>query len=102
MQNLCTTAGIPEPVFKEYQQGFQVEFRKDIYTEEYLRGLGLNERQIKAVMYVKERCGINLSSFKTIIPDVSDKTLYRDLQGLVEKSILKVIGEKKGRKYELK
>ena len=84
------------------QAGFQVEFRKDIYTEEYLRKLGLNERQIKAVAYVKEKGDINLSSFKTIIPDVSDKTLYRDLQELVERGILKVIGEKKGRKYELK
>jgi len=28
---------------------------KDIYTEEYLSGLRLNERQITAVMYVKER-----------------------------------------------
>ena len=30
-------------------------FRKDVYTEEYLLKLGLNERQVKAVMYVKER-----------------------------------------------
>ena len=30
-------------------------FRKNIYAEEYLRKLGLNERQIKAVMYVKEK-----------------------------------------------
>ena len=102
MQHLCTNTGIPQPTFKESQKGFQVEFRKNIYTEEYLRGLGLNERQINAVAYVKEKGSINLSSFKTIIPDVSDKTLYRDLQGLVEKRILNVIGEKKGRKYKLK
>jgi ATP-dependent DNA helicase RecG len=30
-----------------------------------------------------------------------EKTLYRDLQDLVDKNILKEIGEKKGRKYEL-
>jgi len=48
-------AGLPEPEFKEEMGGFSVYFRKDIYTEEYLRKLGLNERQIKAVMYVKEK-----------------------------------------------
>ncbi len=29
-------------------------FMKDIYTEEYLRNLGLHERQIKAVVYAKK------------------------------------------------
>jgi len=33
-------------------------FRKDIYTEEYLRKLGLNERRIKTMMYVKEKGNI--------------------------------------------
>jgi len=78
-----------------------VEFRKNIYTEEYLRSLGLNDRQIKAVDHIKENKVINLSSYKALIKNVSEKTLYRDLQDLVDKNILKEIGEKKGRKYEL-
>jgi ATP-dependent DNA helicase RecG len=63
--------------------------------------MGINERQIKAVMYMKEKKSMNLSSFKTIVSEVSEKTLYRDLQELVNKGILKELGEKKGRKYEL-
>ena len=78
-----------------------MEFRKDVYTEEYLRKLGLNDRQIKAVDHIKENKIINLSSYKALIKNVSEKTLYRDLQDLVDKNILKEIGEKKGRKYEL-
>ena len=101
MIDLCKAQGLPEPEFKEEFGGISVYFRKDIYTEEYLRKLGLNERQIKAVMYVKEKKSINLSSFKTIVFEVSEKTLYRDLQELVSKGILKELGEKKGRKYEL-
>jgi ATP-dependent DNA helicase RecG len=100
MRKACVNAELPEPRFEEYQ-GFRVIFGKDIYTEEYLRGLGLNERQIRAVMYVKKRGNINLSSFKTLVPEFSDKTLYRDLQDLVVKGILKELGEKKGRRYEL-
>jgi len=101
MIDLCKAQGLPEPEFKEEFGGISVYFRKDIYTEEYLRKLGLNERQIKAVMYVKEKKSINLSSLKTIGFEVSKKTLYRDLQELVSKGILKELGEKKGRKYEL-
>ena len=63
--------------------------------------MGLNERQIKAVMYVKETGEINLSSFKSLVTGVSEKTLYRDLQDLVSKGVLKQIGEKKWRKYKL-
>jgi ATP-dependent DNA helicase RecG len=95
------TAGLHEPVFEEHQ-GFRVIFRKYIYTEEYLRSLGLNERQLAALMYVKERGGINISAFKALIPQVAEKTLYRDLRDLVNKKVLKQVGEKKGRKYELK
>ena len=101
MLKLCSLAGIPAPHFEEYQRGFLVEFRKDIYTQEYLRKLGLNDRQIKAVDHIKENKIINLSSYKALIKNVSEKTLYRDLQDLVDKKILKEIGEKKGRKYEL-
>jgi len=48
-------AGLPEPEYKEELGGFSVYFYKDIYTEENLRKMGLNEGQIRAVMYVKER-----------------------------------------------
>ncbi len=40
--------------------------------------------------------------FKNIVHEVSEKTLYRDLQNLVNKRVLKELGEKKGRKYELR
>jgi len=97
----CREQGLPEPDFEEEHGVMKVVFYKDKFTEENLRKLGINERQIKAVMYVKEKNSINLSSFKTIVSEVSEKTLYRDLQELVNKGILKELGEKKGRKYEL-
>ena len=94
-------ANLPEPEFKEEFAGFSLYLRKDYYTEERLKEMGLNDRQIKAVMYVKENRSINLSSFKTVVQKMSEKTLYRDLQDLVAKGILKEVGKKKGRKYEL-
>ena len=99
--DLCRVHGLPPPEFQEISSGFMVTFRKDVYTEEYLHSLGLNERQIKAVLYVKEKGDITLSEFKEIVSGVSEKTLYRDLQDLVNKGILREHGEKRGRRYEL-
>jgi len=95
-------AGLPEPEYKEELVGFSVYFHKDIYTEESFKKMELSERQIKAVMYVKEKSSINLSSFRNLVPEVSKKTLYRDLQDLVRKDILTELGAKRGRRYELK
>jgi len=101
MQNLCTVAGIPKPAFKEYQQGFQVEFRKDIYTEEYLRGLGLNERQIKAVAFLKEKGGISNKDYRELF-GLSDEGARKDLNRLVEKNILYSKGKGRSAHYILK
>lgn len=54
--NWCKEWGLPEAEF-EYKRNslLVVVFRKDIYTEEYLKKLGLNVRQINSVMYVKTK-----------------------------------------------
>ena len=77
--------------------------RANLYiAKENLMKMGLNERQIKAVLYTKEKGYITISYFKKLIEEtVSEKTLYRDLQDMINRGILKEIGEKKGRKYEL-
>lgn len=101
MRKACIKAGLPEPQFEEYQ-GFRVTFRKDIYTEEYLRNLGLNERQIKAVMYVKEKGKITNKEYLELT-EVSRVTASRELQDIVEKNVLQKIGKVgKGTKYILK
>jgi len=82
--------------------GFSVYFRKDIYTEEYLRSLGLNERQIKAVMYVKEREEITNKEYQELI-STTKRIATRDLKDLTKKEILKQIGDTgKGTYYILK
>ncbi len=92
MQNLCTSAGIPKPVFREFQQGFYVEFRKDIYTEEYLRNLGLNDRQQKAVHHVKTTGKITHHERRELT-DVVIRTASRDLEDLVRKGVLVKMGK---------
>jgi ATP-dependent DNA helicase RecG len=92
-------AGLPDPKITANHSEFELMFMKDIYTEEYLRNLGLNERQIELIKYIKNHGVITLSTARNLIPTVSEKTLYRDLQDLVKKEILKEMGDKKGRKY---
>jgi ATP-dependent DNA helicase RecG len=75
----CREQGLPEPDFEEEHGVFVVKLYQDKWNEENLKKLGIKERQIKAVIYVKEKKSINLSSFKTIVSEVSEKTLYRDL-----------------------
>ena len=98
----CKKAGLPEPEFKEEFGGFSVYFYKktDFYSEDNLTKLGLNRRQIKLALYIKEKRSANLSSLEGIISDVSKKTLYRDLRELVDKNVLKATGAKKLRIYE--
>ncbi len=97
----CLEQGLPEPDFTEENGVMTVIFYKDKWNEENLKKLGLNDRQIKAVKHIKENKIITLSSYKTLIKNISEKTLYRDLQDLVDKNILTEIGKKRGRKYEL-
>jgi ATP-dependent DNA helicase RecG len=97
--DLCKQQGIPYPEFKEVFGGFSVIFRKDVYTEEYLRNLGLNERQIKAVMYVKEKTKITNKEYQGL-NNVSNKTSYLELSELVEKGVFVIEGS--GRKVRYK
>lgn len=97
MRGACIKAGIPEPKFEEHQ-GFRVIFRKDIYTEEYLQKLGLNERQIKAAMYVKQKGRITNREYREMF-NIKNRMALMDLSDLCNKRILTRVG-KTGRATE--
>ena len=100
--DLCKQHGIPLPEFKEVSGGFSIIFRKDIYTEEYLRGLKLNERQIKAVMYVKEKGKITNKEYQEVC-STSERTATRNLSQLVSIKLFEQIGVTgKGTEYVLR
>ena len=91
MQEGCRGYGIPDPVIVEEQGGIEVTFLKDIYTEEYLQILNLNKRQVQAVLYVKEHGRITNAEYRELT-GVSDRTVLRDLNELIEKHILRKNG----------
>ncbi len=89
----CQQADLPEPVLKEEQGGFLSKISKDRFTKEELKRLGLTERQIKAVLYIKKYGDITNAKYQEIT-NVSKATASRDIKALEAKGVLKNIGTK--------
>lgn len=94
MMNYCLEAGIPAPTYFFEASDFLVEFRKDIYNEENLMSLGLNKRQVKAMLYTKEKGKITNSDYQELNA-ISKSTSTRDLSNLVDKGLIKLKGSGK-------
>ncbi len=98
----CKQAGIPDPVFRYDSSDISVEFRKDIYNEKYLQSLNLNGRQVKALMFAKDKGKITNSEYQKL-NDCSRNTASNDLTEMVVKHLLKPSGQKgAGAFYTLK
>jgi ATP-dependent DNA helicase RecG len=97
IRDLCKAAGLPEPLFEE-QQGFRVTFRKDIYNEKHLKKLGLNERQIKAMFYLKENGKISNREYRQIA-NISDEWARVDLAYLISKGLVRLVGKGRSTHY---
>lgn len=97
----CLAAGLPEPILEEDQGGVRVTFLKDIYTKEHLTQLGLSDRKIYAVLYIKEKGYITNSQYQKAL-QVSDRTALRDLEDLVQREVVVKMGERKSTRYLLK
>jgi CO/xanthine dehydrogenase FAD-binding subunit len=111
MLRQMSDAALPPPEFRETAAGFLVmlrgqagEDRNDVAaidTREWRR-MGLNERQIGALLHLAEQRRITNSDIQELAPDVSPETIRRDLADLVERGLLLKIGEKRGAYYILK
>lgn len=99
--NECVKFGIPKPKYFYDMSGFWVEFRKDVFDLEYLKSIGLNERQIQAIKFIKENGKITNSEYQANY-GVARNTATRDLSELVDRGILKSSEAKgAGSYYEL-
>jgi ATP-dependent DNA helicase RecG len=98
----CKEAGLPEPEIKEFQGGFLVTLFKDNLTDEQLIKLGLNERQLKAVQYIKDKAEITNAIYQEI-NNIGKTTATEDLQLMVELGVIIRKGNiGRGTKYVLK
>lgn len=97
----CKEAELPEPEMQEQDGGFSITLFKNNLTPEQLIKFGLNDRQVKAVFFVKEKGKISNKEYQEIF-SVARMTATRDLKELVEKGVLKSSDTKgAGSYYEL-
>lgn len=93
----CREQGLPEPEFNNEHGVMTVIFYKTKWNEETLKQLGLNERQMKAVMYVKKNGKITNREYREI-NNISDEGARIDLNMMIKKDIL--IQKGKGRSVQ--
>jgi len=99
----CKEAGLPEPEFVSVRN---VEFRtilaRNVFTEDVLSRMGLNERQLNAVKYVKKHGQISNQVYQEV-NKTTKRTASRDLADLVSHGVFQKTGVTgKGTLYELR
>ena len=91
--NSCNEAGLPEPTITALDGGILVTLFKDKYSIEQFKSLGLSERQIAAVEFVKENKKITSKDYQ-LLTGLSRETSSRDLKILVDVGVFKRSGAK--------
>jgi len=86
--NSCKEAGLPEPTITALDGGILVTLFKDKFSAEQLKSLGLSERQIAAVEFVKVNGRIDNKGYQDL-NHISRNTASTDLSILVNKNIFK-------------
>lgn len=92
---------MPEPDFEYTGTSLVVTIRKSKLTQKYLKTLGFNDRQNKAVEFIKENKRITSKKYADLF-GVTDRTARNDLKELTDKNVIIQKGEsKKTTYYEL-
>ena len=99
--NAIKERSLPQPVIRLVGEGFEIKFYKDIYNAETLRNMGINERQIKTILRVKERGSISNREYREMF-GVSNKTAYMEIMDLVKRGLFVKQGAGRSSIYVLK
>jgi len=100
MIDACVFYGLPEPLFEDTGSSFIVTFRKSKLTEEFLERLNLNDRQHKAIVYLKEKGEITNKIYREI-NNIGKVTAAAELNDLMAKGVLRAVGKGRSTKYIL-
>jgi len=95
--------GHPPPAFKATPYSFSVTLYNTLDRPPVMQWeSNMNERQMRATAFIKEKGRITSRDYQALCPDVSPETLRLDLVDLVDRGLLLKIGDKKGTYYILK
>jgi ATP-dependent DNA helicase RecG len=98
MIELCREVGLPEPDYELRQGSFVLTLWKDWLTAEAIENLKLNDRQKRAIAFVKSTNRISNADYQRIT-GATRKTAARDLDDLFVKAVFLRIGERRGVYY---
>jgi ATP-dependent DNA helicase RecG len=87
----CLDAGLPEPTFQQSGPHFVTTIWRVWLTDDVLAGLGLNDRQLKAVAHVRSKGDIANSTYQELT-GAAKRTAHRDLVDLIEKGVFEKHG----------
>jgi len=96
----CKKHGLVEPLIEERSGGVSITIFKDIYNDKYLSGLDISERQKIAIKAVKKAGHITNSEYRALF-DITDRTALRDIEELIDMSILKKEGAGRATQYSI-
>ena len=98
----CREAKLPAPEWHEQAGSFWLTFRKDVLDEAALRRLGLNDRQVGAVLHVKQEPRITNVEYQRLY-EVSKRTATNELAELERRGLIERVGRTgRGTYYRLK
>jgi len=74
---------------------------KDVKLKQKFGGqqIFLNERQVKIIEYLQEVGYLQNKAFPSLLPQVSEDTVLRDIQDLIKKGLIKKVGSTKAARY---
>jgi predicted HTH transcriptional regulator len=96
----CREWDLPEPEFRQDGGQFVLTLWRDWLTVEVLASLALNERQVKAVGFIRREGRLTNQQYQEIT-DASRATAKRDLEDLVTKGVLARLGTGRAVHYEV-
>ena len=96
----CRKAGLPDPKFDPAENRFRVTIWRNWLTDDRMKGLNLNERQVKAVQFLKSDLRITNTEYQKLT-GVSRATAKRDLDEMVKLGLLKLEGAGRSAHYRL-
>jgi ATP-dependent DNA helicase RecG len=107
MYSLMAQEGHPPPEFQATRDTVTATLRRGLGIRPPLRFSGpqderLNERQIKAIQFLRLNTRITNKDLRELCPDVTPETLRLDMADLVDKGVVIKIGDKRGTFYMLK
>lgn len=81
----------------EVRERSEQVIRRDVLVKQH----GLNERQEKALGLLMRKKSVHISEIEQLCPDVSRRTLQRDMTGLIECNLVRMKGSARQSNYEL-